>query len=152
MSVLGSHSPIAPGRRAVIPRRALSGPVAVGAGGLLVAVGVLGFVPGITSHAGSLAFAGRGSHAELFGQFWVSVLLNLVHVASGLPAVVLARTDSGARTYLTACGVFYVALWVLGPLRLGGWLPVNAADNWLHLLTGCALLGLGSLLASAGRR
>ena len=74
---------------------ALGRPVAVGAGGLLVAAGVLGFVPGVTTHVGSLAFAGHGSHAELFGQFRVSVLLNLVHIASGLPAAVLARTDAG---------------------------------------------------------
>ena len=126
-------------------------PLAVGAGGLLVAVGVLGFVPGITSHVGGLAFAGRGSHAELFGQFRVSVLLNLFHVVSGLPGAVLARTDSGARSYLTVCGVAYVALWALGPLQLGGWVPLNAADNWLHLVGGCTFLGLGSLLASPGR-
>ena len=74
------------------------------AGGLLVAAGVLGFVPGVTTHVGSLAFAGHGSRAELLGQFRVSVLLNLVHIASGLPAAVLARTEAGARSYLTGCG------------------------------------------------
>ena len=126
-------------------------PVAVAAGGLLAAAGVLGFVPGITSHLGSLTFAGHGSRAELLGQFRVSVLLNLVHIASGLPALVLARTDAGARLYLTGCGVAYLALWLLGPLSIGGFIPVNTADNWLHLVWGCALLGLGARLATAGR-
>ena len=98
---------------------ALGRPVAVGAGGLLVAAGVLGFVPGVTTHVGSLAFAGHTSRAELLGQFRVSVLLNLAHIASGLPAALLARTEEGARSYLTGCGVAYLLLWVLGPLSLG---------------------------------
>jgi hypothetical protein len=121
-------------------------PVAVTAGGLLVAAGVLGFVPGVTTHVGSLAFAGHGSHAELLGQFRVGVLLNLVHIASGLPAVVMARTEAGARRYLSGCGIAYLVLWVLGPLSLGGWVPLNSADNWLHLVGGVALLGTSTLL------
>ena len=129
---------------------ALGRPVAVGAGGLLVAAGVLGFVPGVTTHVGSLAFAGHGSRAELLGQFRVSVLLNLVHIASGLPAAVLARTEDGARSYLAGCGIAYLLLWVLGPLSLGGWVPLNTADNWLHLVWGCAVLGAGALLGSGG--
>jgi Domain of unknown function (DUF4383) len=130
---------------------ALGRPVAVGAGGLLVAAGVLGFVPGATTHVGSLGFAGHGSRAELFGQFRVSVLLNLVHIASGLPAAVLARTEAGARSYLTGCGIAYLVFWVLGPLSVGGWVPLNTADNWLHLVWGCALLGVGTRLDRAAR-
>jgi hypothetical protein len=124
-------------------------PVAVAAGGLLVGLGVLGFVPGVTTHAGDIAFAGHGSHAELFGYFRVSVLLNLVHVATGLAVFAVARTEPAARSYLTACGVAYLLIWVLGPLTLGGWLPLNSADNWLHLVTGSVLLGLGSLVGRA---
>jgi hypothetical protein len=123
----------------------------VGAGGLLVAAGVLGFVPGITTHVDSLAFAGHGSRAELLGQFRISVLLNLVHIASGLPAAVLARTEAGARAYLVGCGVAYLVLWVLGPLSIGGWIPLNTADNWLHLVWGCALLGGSAWLDRAAR-
>jgi Domain of unknown function (DUF4383) len=121
-------------------------PVAVAAGGLLVAAGVLGFVPGVTTHSSDIAFAGRGSHAELLGYFQVSVLLNLVHIATGLAVVVLARMDARAQSALTVCGIAYLLIWVLGPLTIGGWLPLNTADNWLHLVTGSALLGLGSLV------
>jgi hypothetical protein len=124
-------------------------PVAVAAGGLLVALGVLGFIPGVTSHSGDIAFAGHGSHAELFGYFRVSVLLNLVHIATGLAVVAFPRTDEGARSYLTGCGVAYLLIWVLGPLTIGGWLPLNTADNWLHLVTGGVLIGLGSLVGRA---
>jgi hypothetical protein len=121
-------------------------PVAVAAGGLLAAAGVLGFVPGVTTHSGAIAFAGHGSHAELLGYFSVSVLLNLVHLATGLAVLAFARTAVGAQSYLTACGVTYLLIWVLGPLTIGGWVPLSTADNWLHLVTGGALLGLGSLV------
>jgi hypothetical protein len=117
---------------------------------VLVAVGVLGFVPGITTQVGKLAFAGGGSHAELLGQLQVSVLLNLVHLASGLAVLVLAQTAAGARSSLTGCGIAYLVLWVIGPLAIGGWVPLNTADNWLHLVTGSVLLGLGSLVAGGG--
>jgi hypothetical protein len=120
-------------------------PVAVAAGGLLVALGVLGFVPGVTTHSSEIAFAGRGSHAELFGQFQVSVLLNLVHLVTGLGVVAFARADAGARSTLKGCGIAYLLIWVLGPLTIGGWLPLNTDDNWLHLVTGSVLIGLGSL-------
>lgn len=113
--------------------------------------GVLGFVPGVTTHVSDLAFAGHGSRAELFGQFQVSVLLNVVHIASGLPAVVLARTPAGARSYLAGCGIAYLLLWVLSPLSLGGWVPLNTADDWLHLVWGCTLLGAGGLLDRSAR-
>ena len=121
-------------------------PVAVAAGGLLIAAGVLGFVPGVTTHLGDIAFAGHGSRAELLGYFQVSVLLNLVHIATGLAVGAFARTAAGAQSCLTGCGIAYLLIWVLGPLTIGGWLPLNAADNWLHLVTGSALLGLGSLV------
>ena len=123
-------------------------PVAVASGGVLVVAGVLGFVPGVTTHASNLAFAGHGSHADLLGHFQVSVLLNLVHIATGLAVVAFARTDAAAQSCLTGCGIAYLLIWVLGPLAIGGWVPLNTADNWLHLVTGSALLGLGSL---AGR-
>jgi hypothetical protein len=124
-------------------------PVAVAAGGLLVVAGVLGFVPGVTTHSSDIAFAGQGSHAELLGYFQVSVLLNLVHIATGLAAVAFVRTDARAQSYLTACGIAYLLIWVLGPLTIGGWVPLNTADNWLHLVTGSVLLGLGSLVGRA---
>lgn len=43
-------------------------------------VGVLGFVPGVTSNLDSLEFASHHSGALLLGLFQVSVLHNAVHV------------------------------------------------------------------------
>jgi hypothetical protein len=106
-------------------------------------VGVLGFIPGITTHYGDLEFAGEGSDARLLGAFQVSVLHNIVHMLFGVVGFVLARTWSGARTYLLGGGVFYLALWILGLVNGARWIPANNADDWLHLGLGAGLILLG---------
>ena len=103
-----------------------------------VLAGVLGFIPGATTHFGDLRFAGQGSHAQLLGVFRVSILLNLVHLLVGALGVVSAR----------AVALAALALWLLGVLAAGAWLPLDTADNWLHFALGLGLLGLVSL---AGR-
>ena len=105
--------------------------------------GILGFVPGVTTHYGDLSFAGHGSGARLLGTFQVSILHNLFHLLFGVVGLVLARTAEGAGTYLTGGGIVYLALWVFGAVGIVGWLPANTADNWLHFLVGIGLLGLG---------
>jgi hypothetical protein len=60
-------------------------------GAVFLAVGVLGFVPGITTHYDQLTFAGHHSDAALLGIFNVSVLHNLVHLAFGVAGIALAR-------------------------------------------------------------
>src|SRR3954469_24762979 len=81
---------------------------------VFLAVGVLGFIPGITTHYGDLGFAGDGSSAKLLGVFQVSVLHNIVHVLYGLAGFALARTWEGARTFLIGGGAVYLLLWGLG--------------------------------------
>ena len=58
---------------------------------MFLAVGVLGFVPGITTHYDQLTFAGHHSDAALLAIFNVSVLHNLVHLAFGVAGIALAR-------------------------------------------------------------
>lgn len=53
------------------------------AGAVFLLVGVLGFIPGITSNYDTLRFAGHGSAALLLGIFQVSVLHNIVHLLFG---------------------------------------------------------------------
>jgi hypothetical protein len=108
-----------------------------------VLVGVLGFIPGITTHYGDMSFAGEDSGAKLLGIFQVSILHNLVHLLFGVVGWYLAKTWSGARTYLLGGGVIYLALWILGIANGADWIPANSADNWLHLVLGVGLLGLG---------
>ena len=106
--------------------------------------GILGFIPGITQDLGDIKFAGSDSPAELLGIFQVSVLHNIVHLLFGIAGIALARTLDGARTYLLWGGVIYLVLFVYGLIidldSDGNFVPVNNADNWLHLLLGGGLL------------
>jgi len=116
-------------------------------------VGLLGFVPGITSHYDQLSFAGHHSDAALLGIFNVSVLHNLVHLAFGVAGVALARTFNGARSYLIGGGIVYLVLFIYGLVidhdTAANVVPVNDADNWLHLGLAVAMIVLGVAL---GRR
>ncbi|WP_103348920.1 DUF4383 domain-containing protein [Amycolatopsis sp. CA-128772] len=118
-------------------------------------VGVLGFVPGITTDYDQLSFAGHNSMAMLLGVFMVSVLHNIVHLLFGVVGLAAARTARGARLYLIAGGVVYLVLWLYGLLIDHGsdanFVPVNTADNWLHLGLGVGMIALGLLTARAGR-
>jgi hypothetical protein len=62
----------------------------------------------------------------------------------------MARSVSGARNYLIWGGVVYAVLWVYGLLVGHGspanFVPLNTADNWLHLLLALGMIGLGVLL------
>jgi hypothetical protein len=117
--------------------------VALLVGVVFLLVGVLGFIPGITTHYGDLKFAGDSSGAKLLGLFQVSILHNVVHLLFGIVGIVLARTWSGARTYLLSGGVVYLALWILGLVNGASWIPANNADDWLHFGLGVGLIGLG---------
>lgn len=112
-------------------------------GVVFLLVGIAGFIPGITTNLyDGLDFAGDGSEAELLGLFQVSVLHNIVHALFGV-GIFMAATPSGARTFLIGSGAIYLVLFVLGILGGADWVPVNDADDWLHLVLGIGLLGLG---------
>ena len=128
-----------------------------GAGVVFLLVGVLGFMPGVTTGHDGMTFAGHGSTAELFGVFQVSVLHNLVHVASGVAGLALATSPRGARIFLVGGGLVYLALFAYGLVvdRAAdsdvNVVPVNAADNWLHLFLAVGLLAL-AFMAGTPRR
>ena len=117
--------------------------IAALAGVAFLLIGILGFVPGITTHYGSMSFAGHGSGARLLGVFQVSILHNLVHLAFGVAGLVLAKTADGARKFLLGGGAVYLALWVIGLVGAAEWIPSSTPDNWAHFAFGVALLGLG---------
>jgi len=114
-------------------------------GAIFILVGILGFIPGITTDYDELAFAGEDSTAELLGIFQVSILHNIVHLIFGIAGLALARTIDGARTYLIGGGAIYLALWLLGLVGGGDWIPANTADNWLHFTLGTGMVALGVL-------
>ncbi|WP_151769580.1 DUF4383 domain-containing protein [Streptomyces abyssomicinicus] len=114
-------------------------------------VGVLGFVPGITTHYGEMEFASHTSGAQLLGLFQVSVLHNLVHLLFGVVGLALSRTASAARAYLIGGGLVYLVLWVYGLVVVdhhtgANFVPVNTADNWLHLFLGLGMIALALIL------
>ena len=122
-------------------------------GAVFLLVGVLGFIPGITTNYDMMTFAGHHSEAKLLGLFDISVLHNIVHLAFGVAGLALARTFYGARWFLIGSGTIYVVLWVYGLIvaddGAANFVPVNSADNWLHLGLGVGMLLLGLVL---GRR
>lgn len=121
-------------------------------GAAFLAVGVLGFVPGITTHYGDLSFGGHGGDAELLGIFAVSILHNLVHLAFGIVGIALAKAPDSAQTFLLGGGIVYLLVWLVGVIGIGGFIPVNTADNWLHLVLGASMIALGSVAGRAVAR
>ncbi|HET7311799.1 MAG TPA: DUF4383 domain-containing protein [Mycobacteriales bacterium] len=119
-------------------------------GSVFLAVGILGFVPGITTHYGDMSGAGHDSMAKLLGVFQVSVLHNIVHLLFGVIGIAMSRADASARTFLVGGGVVYLVLWVYGLAidlhSSANFVPVNTADNWLHFLLGAGMVALGVAL------
>lgn len=113
--------------------------------------GVLGFIPGITTDIGSLETAGHESDAELLGLFQVSVLHNVVHLLLGVAGIALARRPSSARAFLVGGGAVYLLLFLYGLVvdedSQANFVPLNTADDWLHLVLGVGMIGLGVVLA-----
>lgn len=114
-------------------------------------VGVLGFIPGITTDYDQMTFAGKDSGAQLLGVFEVSVLHNIVHLLFGIAGLALARSWNGARAFLIGGGAIYLVLWVYGLVvdskSDANFVPLDDADNWLHLALGLGMVALGLVLS-----
>jgi arginine exporter protein ArgO len=122
-------------------------------GAVFLLVGILGFIPGITSDYSTMSFASHDSEAKLLGIFQVSILHNIVHLLFGVAGLAMARAASTARSYLIGGGVIYLVLWLYGLFidkeSSANFVPVNSADDWLHFVLGVGMVVLGVLL---GRR
>ena len=124
---------------------------AMAVGAVFLLVGILGFVPGITSNYGSMQFAGHESEAMLLGIFQVSILHNIVHLLFGVAGLAMAKSFNGAKSFLIGGGAIYLVLWIYGLLigheSAANFVPVNTADNWLHFVLGVGMIGLGVMLS-----
>jgi hypothetical protein len=106
-------------------------------GAVLIIVGLLGFI-----------------NNPVLGIFKVDVLHNLVHLASGILAVVFAGMGaSQAKTFAVILGVVYALVTILGFLSgesVLGLITVNMADNVLHLVLAIVFLVIGLKKSSGG--
>ena len=147
MSALSSARPV----RADSSDRSLLQRATLLTGIVFLLVGVLGFVPGITTHYSDMTFAGHDSMAKLLGVFMVSVLHNIVHLLFGVAGVIAARSWAASRLYLLAGGAIYLVLWLYGliidQMSSANFVPINTADNWLHFVLGIGMIAVGLALS-----
>lgn len=151
---MASSSPMANDRTgATTALRTTLQKAAAAVGIVFILVGILGFIPGITSQYGEMKMAGMESEAKLLGIFQVSILHNLVHLAFGVAGLLMARTFNNARTFLVGGGVIYLVLWIYGLVinldSSANFVPLNAADNWLHLVLGVGMIAIGLVLGKS---
>jgi hypothetical protein len=111
-------------------------------GGTLVIAGIIGFFY-------SSSFGSPGSVDKVFGVLGVNGWHNMVHIATGALGLLLA--GYAARQYALGLGVVYVAIAIWGFIigngdSILGFIPVNTADDFLHLILG--VLGLAAGLAT----
>lgn len=102
-------------------------------GAVFVLVGVLGFIPN--------PIVGMG------GLFETNMAHNIVHLVVGLILLAVASKETSAALAMKLFGVVYLLIAALGFFMGGGmvlgFLTVNGADNWLHVVLGVALLAAG---------
>ena len=123
---------------------------------VFLVVGILGFIPGITSNYDDLKFAGHGSDAKLLGIFQVSILHNIVHLLFGVIGIAASRVWESARLFLIGGGVIYIVLFIYG-LIVGNedkanFVPLNPADDVLHIVLAAGMIALGVLLGRGPAR
>jgi hypothetical protein len=62
---------------------------------------------------------------------------------------------SGARAYLIGGGVVYLVLWlyglIVGETSGANFVPLNTADDWLHLFLAVGMIALGFLTTRGAR-
>lgn len=105
---------------------------------VFLAVGVAGFIPGITQphdHPDVMFKTGLGL---VLGLFAVNVLHNLAHLLFGVWGLAASRSDAGSRAYGKGVGIAYAVLTVMGLLPMMnlhttfGLVPLYGHDIWLH--------------------
>src|SRR5262245_53494557 len=99
--------------------------IAIGFGAVMVIVGILGFVPGITDNG------------MLFGILRVNPAHNLIHLLSGIAGIAVGMaTEQAARLFFQVFGVLYglvaIAGLFTGEEPLFGIVALNHADHALH--------------------
>jgi hypothetical protein len=108
---------------------------------VFLAVGVLGFVPGVTT-------TGPDGMPMLLGIFMVNTVHSIVHIASGAIFLIASMSGAGAaRLWFQLFGIVYAIVAVLGFMTPNGMLlrviSNNPADTYLHVGLAAAMLLIG---------
>ena len=109
---------------------------------VFLAVGILGFVPGVTKDE------------MLLGIFMVNTVHSVVHIASGV-VFLLASMAGGAAASLwfKIFGLIYAVVAVMGFVvgngMIFGLISNNTNDTWLHVVLAVAMLAIGFLSPKA---
>jgi hypothetical protein len=103
---------------------------------LLMAVGILGFVPAVTPNE------------HFLGIFHVNGAHNVVHLLSGAIALFCAmKSEHASRLFFRVFGVIYAGVALLGFMSgdqpIFGVMSNNRADVWLHVGIAVVSLFLG---------
>ena len=110
--------------------------IAIAFGIVFIIVGILGFVSAVTPNG------------LLLGYFEVNPAHNVVHLATGVVALIVAfASEKAMRLFFQIFGVIYALVALMGFFTgnqpLLGIVAINAADNWLHVLIAIVALYLG---------
>jgi hypothetical protein len=103
---------------------------------VFLAIGILGFIPGATTNE------------MLFGTFHVNAIHSIVHIVSGVIALLCGLgSRTASRAFFQVFGVIYAIIAILGFYY--GEQPIfrlisnNRPDIWLHLVLAVVMLFLG---------
>ena len=119
------------------------------AGAVYVAVGIAGFIPGLTQPpaADAPGLAVDAGYGYLFGLFPINVVHNVVHLAIGLWGLISYSSWSASRAFARGLTILYAILAVMGLIpalnTLFGLAPLFGHDIWLHALTALAAAYFG---------
>ena len=127
---------------------------------MFLAVGVLGFIPGLKSPPPLSAphLAVEGGYGLLLGLFPVNWIHNLVHLAVGVIGWSSSRTMVDVRRFARGLTLFYGTLALMGVIpalnSLFGLAPLFGHDIWLHAGTAAvaAYFGFGQRMEAMETR
>lgn len=106
---------------------------------VFIAIGVLGFVPGLMHPAmGDHHVTMTNNYGDLLGLFPFNMPHNLVHILFGIWGLLAYRSLAGSKTYFRSVAIIYAILTVLGLIpafdTIFGLIPIYGNDVWLHAL------------------
>lgn len=104
---------------------------------VFLAVGALGFVPGMVKPPmdGHDVTMTQG-YGDLLGLFPVNMLHNIVHILFGVWGLLAYRSLAGAKTYARGVAIIYAVLTIMGLIPATNttftFIPIYGNDVWLH--------------------